>query len=145
MYANKKDVLINIVKALNNENNPWQVSVEDDVIVGTWKWMDARFFDYDTITEEQENYRFEVILTDYGKWRENDISESKKLSFNPFSTSFSSELELFSGNSWNKSIKIGFGKNKETEEVGIIKFDFDTNKIKKPIRDYLIRCGYSRE
>lgn len=142
MYANKDDVLLNITKALNSDNNPWKVSVENGIIVGTWKWMDSTFFGPRTITEEQEKYRFEVVLTDDGKWQEKDIINSKKNSLNPLAGNFSGQTKYFSGKTWNKTIKIRFGKNKETGKTGIVMFNFDTNKIKEPIRDYLTRCGY---
>ena len=40
----KEKVLSDAPKALNSDNNPWEVAVEGDSIIGTWKWMDARFF-----------------------------------------------------------------------------------------------------
>lgn len=39
----KEKVLSDAPKALNSDNNPWEVAVEGDSIIGTWKWMDARF------------------------------------------------------------------------------------------------------
>ena len=40
----KEKVLSDAPKILNSDNNPWEVTVEGDSIIGTWKWMDARFF-----------------------------------------------------------------------------------------------------
>ena len=40
----KEKVLSDAPKVLNSDNNPWKVTVEGDSIIGTWKWMDARFF-----------------------------------------------------------------------------------------------------
>ena len=35
----KEKVLSDAPKALNSDNNPWEVAVEGDSIIGTWKWM----------------------------------------------------------------------------------------------------------
>ena len=140
MYANKNDVLTNIVKALNNDDNPWQIIIEDGIIVGHWKVMDARFIGFSTITDEQKNYRYEVTLDDEGHWKEKDTIQEKEIVFNPFERKIS-----FNSETWNKSITIGFGKNKDTGETGMLKFDFDTERIKEPIRDYLTRCGYTKK
>ena len=35
----KEKVLSDAPKVLNSDNNPWEVTVEGDSIIGTWKWM----------------------------------------------------------------------------------------------------------
>ena len=63
----KEKVLSDAPKALNSDNNPWEVAVEGDSIIGTWKWMDARFFTEGGISDEDKEFTFTVTLKDIGQ------------------------------------------------------------------------------
>ena len=73
----KEKVLSDAPKVLNSDNNPWEVTVEGDSIIGTWKWMDARFFTEGGISDEDKEFTFTVTLKDNGKWKEVDSTSSK--------------------------------------------------------------------
>ena len=142
---NKQQVLYNAMAVLNQPNQPWQVQVEQDSLIATWKWMDATFFGVGTVTDEEKEYKFIVTLLDNGKWTEKDISKESqaKVNFNNGKLSFGSSS--FSGTSTRKSITIGLGKNNQTGQTGVIAFRFDTNIIKEPIRAYLKANGYKKK
>lgn len=65
----KEKVLSDAPKILNSDNNPWEVTVEGDSIIGTWKWMDARFFTEGGISDEDKEFTFTVTLKDNGNGR----------------------------------------------------------------------------
>lgn len=50
----------------------------------------------------------------------------------------------FVGKTWQKSTQIGIGKNKQSGETGVIGFKFDTTMVKRPIRGYLLACGWKK-
>lgn len=139
----KEQILEKAESELNKEDRPWSVKVEGDTIVATWKWMDATFFSPTQVTDEAKEFKFIVTLLDNGKWKEMDYSSSKstKVGFGGFGMSSST----FIGHSYSKSGTIAFGKNKDTGETGIVKFNFDTAQIKGPIRDFLKSCGWKKK
>ena len=49
------------------------------------------------------------------------------------------------GHQYEKTYTIGFGKDKNTDKFGIISSKFDTNDIKKSIREYLQKCGWKKK
>lgn len=60
----KQSILENIQTDLNQSNQPWEVTIQGDSIVATWKWMDATFFSPNDITNEIKEYKFIVTLLD---------------------------------------------------------------------------------
>lgn len=144
MYIEKKKVLQDAENMLNKQEQPWSVVVEGDSIIATWKWMDATFFSTAEVTDEEKEYKFIVTLKDNGKWKETDQSQEKTANINMKDGKISFGTSSFIGNSVQKNITIGLGKNKETGKTGIIKFKFDTKIMKEPIREYLTNCGWKK-
>ncbi len=144
MYTNKQKMLDDAMMVLNNANNPWEVMVEGDCIIASWKWLDARFFGPQTITDEKKEYKFIVTLKDNGKYKETDIMKTKKpqINFRNGKLSFGSSAQQ--GNLMSKSIRIGLGKDKQTGEYGLIKSTFSTEAVKDPIRRYLKDNGWKK-
>lgn len=140
--TDKSTVLANAQAELNKPDQPWEVTVEEDSIVARWKWMDATFFSPGKVSSETRNYSFIVTLRENGKWKEMDRTSSKSAFVSGTGAKFSASG--FVGKTSQKSIEISFGKNKQTEESGIIGFIFDTSLVKKPIRDYLKACGWKK-
>lgn len=138
----KNKVLGDAVSVLNKDDQPWEVSVEGDCIIGKWKWMDATFFSQSKISSEVRDYTFTVTLGDNGKWKEVDRTSSKSASVS--STGAKLSASKFKGKTMQKSFEFGVGKNKDTGETGIIGFTFDTSLVKKPIREYLESCGWKK-
>lgn len=142
MYTEKEKVLADAPAMLNKPDQPWEVAVENDCIVARWKWMDATFFSPGKVSSEAKNYVFTVTLKDNGKWKELDKVASTSGSLSAGGAKISASG--FVGKSSQKSIEIGFGKNKQSEDSGIIGFRLDTSIVKKPIRDYLKACGWKK-
>ena len=126
----KEEVLNNALIVLNKPDKPWEVTITNDSIVAKWKWMDATFFSPNEITNEVKEYSYIVTLTDKGKWTEKDITSEKEQNINVGE---------------GKSITIGFGKNNDSNESGIVKFKYDTSIIKNEIKNYLQECGYKKK
>lgn len=144
MYIGRQKVLENAINNLNNDNQPWKVHIEENKIVAQWKWMDARFFSPNEITEEVKQYTFIVTLDEKGKWHELDSTMNTKKNINMSRGKLSYEKNGFVGKHTNKSITIGFGKNQQTSETGIVKFKLDTSIMKKSIREYLKENGWKK-
>lgn len=146
MIVPKEKVLYDAVYVLNKQEQPWVVTVEGDAIVARWKWMDATFFAPHEINDETRNYSFTCRLDNKNKWRELDTKESKsknvKLSGNTIG--FGTSKSTFKGKTSQKSFEFGIGKNNQTGDIGFIGFKFDTNIVKKSVRDYLAYCGWKK-
>ena len=104
--------------------------------------MDATFFSPNEITNEVKEYSYIVTLTDKGKWTEKDITSEKEQNINVGEGKLEFGSSNFSGYTAGKSITIGFGKNNDSNESGIVKFKYDTSIIKNEIKNYLQECGY---
>lgn len=143
---NKEEVLSGAEKALNSSENPWEVVVEGDTIIGKWKWMDARFFSLDSVSDEQKEYVFTVTLKDNKKWKEQDTTKEKKsnASFSDGKLSFGTSSSSFKGKTTQKTVSFGIGQNKKDGSLGIVKSSLDTSAIKEPIRNYLKQCGWKK-
>ena len=142
----KQTLLSQAPNALNRPDQPWYVSVEGDSLVARWKWMDAYFFSPHEVNDETRNYTFTVNLSDKGTWKELDTTDnkSKHVSFGPGGLSLGGSTSTFKGKTNQKSFTFGAGKDKVTDEVGLISFKFDTTAVKQPIRNYLAANGWQK-
>ena len=146
MLMEKQQVLYNAPGALNKPDQPWYVTVEGDTIVANWKWMDATFFAPSEISDETKAYFFTVTLTDKGKYKELDKKDEKKstISVSGGNLSFGTSSSSFKGKMNQKSFAVGVGQNKQTGQVGLVGFKYDTTPVKKQVRDYLESCGWKK-
>jgi len=139
----KQSILQNIQNDLNQQNQPWEITIQGDSIIASWKWSDATFFSPTEINDEVKEFKFIVTLLDNCKWSEKDVSVEKNTNISGNGVTF--EKSFFSGHQVSKSFTIGFGKDNSTGEVGVVKTKFDTTVIKKSIRDYLTKCGWKKK
>ncbi len=51
---NKEEILKKAYEELNKSNYPFEVVVDNDTIVATWKWKDGTFFDIGSVTREMQ-------------------------------------------------------------------------------------------
>ena len=138
---NIKEVLQGVL-ALNGDDKKYVITTEDNKIITTVKWMDAVLFSSDSVTDEMKEFKFIAKLNDDGTWSETDESKSVKKSVG--SGGMSMSYSGFKGKqiSFNKTIAIG--KNKEDGSVGVVKFQFNSEEFKKPVREYLTSCGFKK-
>ena len=108
--------------------------------------MDAAFFGMGEISEEVKRYTFTATLNDNGTWRELDATEntSTGASKRGGRVGVVGSSDTFIGRANQKSVQFGIGKDNQTGAVGVVGFKFNTNDVKKPIRDYLISCGWKK-
>ncbi|MDR2686842.1 MAG: zinc ribbon domain-containing protein [Oscillospiraceae bacterium] len=142
----KQQTLQNGPAALNRPDQPWYVTAEGDALVARWKWMDATFFAPHEVTNKTREYTFTVTLSDYGTYRELDKSEAKSggVSMRGSRLRFNGSTNTFKGKQNQKSFTLGVGQDKQTGQVGLVAFKFDTTAVKQPIRDYLTAYGWKK-
>jgi hypothetical protein len=87
--------------------------------------------------------KYTVTLLEGNKYKEHDNTNETSAGFNKGKIGLS--FNGFSGQTYIKSITTGIGKNNTSGEGGIIKFDFDTNRIKNPIRNLLKENGWQKK
>ena len=142
MVDQKLQDVLNGALSLNGDDKKYVITVEDNKIITTVKWMDAIFFAPDTVTDEIRQFKFIAKLNDNGTWLEIDESKTvkKAAGLGGFSINYSS----FKGKeiSFNKTIAIG--KNREDNSGGVVKISFNSEEYKKPVSDYLASCGYKK-
>ena len=146
MTLNKQKVLADAQGALNNPDQPWEVTVQGDSIVARFKWMDATFFAPREVNEETRQFTFTVTLSDKGTWKEIDKTENKSsgVKMSGGKLSIGGSKQSFMGKTNQKSFSFGTGVNNQTGQAGLIGFKFDTSLVKQPIRDYLMCCGWKK-
>ena len=146
MFVQKQQVLYDAVGALNRPEQPWVVTVEGDAIVARWKWMDATFFGPNEVDNQTRDYTFTVRLDDKGKWHELDTvqQKSQNAGISGGKIGFGTSSSTFKGKTTQKSFSFGVGQDNQTGQVGFIGFKFDTEIVKKSIRDYLAYCGWKK-
>lgn len=146
MAMDKQQVLAEAPRALNGNEQPWQVTVEGDSIIATWRWMDARFFAPDAVTDEQREYTFTATLNDKGRWKEQDRTDESAsgISAGGGRIGFGTSASTFKGKTMQKSVSFGFGQNKADGEVGMVESRLDTLLIKDAVRGYLKQCGWKK-
>jgi len=144
--VDKRQVLAGAPGALNRQDRPWAVTIEGDSIVARWKWMDATFFAPHEVNADTREFTFTVTLKDNGTWKELDKTQSKSGGVNVSGgkLSFGGSSNTFVGKTNQKSIQFGIGKDNQTGQTGVIGFKFNTTDVKKPVRDYLISCGWKK-
>ena len=134
-----KNEILNGALLLNGDDKKYSITIDGDKIITEVKWMDAVLFTSSSVTDEMKTFKFTVELCDDNTWKELDESKStsKSVSKSGFGMSYSS----FRGKeiSFNKTVALG--KEKETGETGIVSVTFNSEEYKKPVREYLEKCG----
>ena len=141
MFVPKQQVLADAMNALNRPGQTWMVTVEGDSIVARWIMNGGGTFDDGT-----KDYSFTARLDDKGKWHEQDTDQVKesnvKLTGNGIS--IGSSKNSFKGKTTQKSFEFGAKNNEQTGQTEMGVSVFDTNLVKKPVRDYLTACGWKK-
>jgi len=142
MVELKLQEVLNGALSLNGDDKKYVITVEGNKIITTVKWMDAVFFAPDTITDEVQQFKFIAKLNDNRTWLE--IDESKAVKRSVGMGGFNMNYSSFKGKeiSFNKTIAIG--KNRDDNSVGVVKISFNSEEYKKPVSEYLARCGYKK-
>ncbi len=141
----KEELLKKAFEELNKAEYPFEVAIENDSIVATWKWKDGTYFDIGSVTKELQEFRYTVKILDNKTYIDNDSSLSNVQNVNYLNQTASLSSEGFSGKQYRKHVEFTFGKDKETGKVGLQKYSFSTDEIHKPIRAFLERNGYKKE
>lgn len=129
--------------ALNGEDKKYVISVEDDRIITTVKWMDAVFFTPGSVTDEVREFKFIAKLNGDKTWSELDQSKAvkKQAGFGGLNMSYSG----FQGKQISFNKTVGVGKNRADGTTGVINITFNSEEYRKPVREYLTSCGYTKK
>jgi hypothetical protein len=143
----KAQTLYEATLVLNRPDMPFQYSVQGDAIVGYWKWMDAAFFAPQAVTDEIREYSFTCTLDDDGTYKETDHVKtgSAGLDVSGGKLSFGGGTSTFKGKTSQKSFSIGIGHDRNTGETGLITAQFDTTRVKTPLRTFLAQRGWTEK
>lgn len=134
-----KNEILNGALSLNGDDKKYNITVDGNKIITQVKWMDAVLFTSSSVTDEMKSFRFIVELCDDNTWKE--LDESKSISKGVSKSGAGMSYSSFKGKeiSFNKTVALG--KNKETGETGVVSFTFNSEEFKKPVREYLEKCG----
>ena len=139
----KETVLNNCITDLNNEKEPWIITVENDSIVAKINWKDTTNINFTGITKDMENFEYRLTLNDDHTYSETMITSSGTTTFGP--TIYSAKGSFFIGTSLRHFETIEFGTNNKTGETGVIKTKFSTDEIRDKIRYYVEERGFKSE
>lgn len=138
----QKQKIIQGALSLNGEDKNYIVSINQDCIITTVKWFDAVHFSPTLINDKIKSFKFIVRVNDDGTWSELDVYDSKNSSAG--FGGISSTSRHFRGEYRYVTKKIIFGKDRNNGTNGVIKISFDSEDYKRPVREYLTRCGYTK-
>lgn len=128
--------------ALNGDDKKYVVTIEENKIITTVKWMNVVFFAPGSVTDEVKEFKFIAKVNDDGTWLE--IDESKSVKKSAGRSGLSMNYCSFKGKEISFNKTIGFGQNREDGSVGVIKIEFNSEEYKKPVSEYLAMCGYKK-
>ena len=132
------------VSVLNRPGQPFGYWVEGRSIIGRWLWQDQTLIAPGAVTDEMREYQFICDLNDDGTYKEHtkEFTSSSGVFVRGGSVGFGFGKSAFSGNSAGKSISASLGRDKQTGQVGVVIAQFDSDWIKRPLRDYLAAQGW---
>jgi len=132
------------VGVLNRPGQPFAYWVEGRSIVGRWLWQDQTLINPGAVTDEVREFMFICDLNDDGTYKEHtkEHSATSGVSASGGKVGFGFGTSSFSGNSTGKSFSLGLGRDNQTGQVGVVKAQFDSDWIKRPLREYLAAYGW---
>ena len=128
------------VASLNRPDQPFSFMVEGTSIIGRWRWQDQTLFAPDSLTNEIREFTFIVDLNDDGTYKERTQEASTTLTAGSGGVGF--QKSSFAGNSSRKRFSVSIGKDNQTGEVGVVSTKWDSDMIKRPLREYLANLGW---
>jgi hypothetical protein len=146
MAVDKGRTLYDAYYMLNQQNQPFFVSIEGDSIVARWKVMEPLWFDPRTISDGERTFTFTCTLNDKGKYKEIDTDKqsAKGVSFDSGKVTFGASSSSFKGHKADKSFSFGTAVDPVTGGLTMATSRFDTNLVKNAIRGFLAQYGWEK-
>ena len=138
---NKEEVLKGAL-ALNGNDKNYTISLDGDRIIMQVKWMDAVHFAPDAVTDEMRSFSFSVTLGQDGTYTELDQAQKRSAEFT--AGGLSGSYSSFKGTQISFNKTISFSKDRSSGETGVNAYTFSSEEFKKPLRDYLAQCGWTK-
>lgn len=140
--------LLASVPALNDPAEPFTYVVKGDTIVGEWDIVSAKSL-YPTAFETIDK-KFKVIIEfdeKKGTWKPKEKSSESGAKVSGGGISFGGSSNSFSGKSSNKEFGFTLGGAHKTKDgiSAVLAYSFDSDKIKKPLFDFLETNGWKRK
>lgn len=90
--------IISALLDINTKELPFELRVEGDYIVATYRWMDGRFFDIGEVTNDIKVFEYKVLLSDNGVYfdKENIQNISCKYDVNIIKQAIKEVLSAYS-------------------------------------------------
>jgi len=128
---------------LNNQPDiPFKVSVEGNLVTATWNLVDARWIELFGKAGMKKNYKIIVTLNE-NKHEASYKEQTGEVNWKAGvpTTSFSSSK--FSGKTISIQKGAAWGIKENLQPGQLYSYDFNTNKIKKPILDTVQQAGWT--
>ena len=119
----------------------------NDEVTFTWDRQNAQIVGLGSVEDRHMTFKHIVTLLPGNKYKTHDGDESKTKSVSLSSggsLSFGAGTESFKGHKSGFQKEITFGRNKNTGETGLIEFDFNSKRIKGPVKQFLAENGMKK-
>lgn len=126
------------VRNISNPANPNMLQLEC-----VWNWKNAIVASTQGISDEQRMFKSVYTIYPNGVYAVQDISQSSSKGF--FGGKFGIGKSAFKGKQIGMHKEIAIGKNKQNGQVGVIGFDFNTEKIHQPMDTVLQSYGLKKQ
>ena len=132
------------VGQLNVPGQPFAYWVEGNKIIGRWLWQDQTLFNPAAVNDEVRSFAYICELQQDGTYKDHTEEASRQAGFTAGNGSVGLSFggSKFKGQSTRKEFSVGLGRDNQTGQVGIVTATLDTERVKKPLRDYLAYYGW---
>lgn len=107
-----------------------------------WNWKNAIVASTQGITDEQRMFKAVYTIYPNGSYTVQDISTATNKGFGGGKFSFGKSF--FKGKQIGMHKEIAIGRNNQTGQMGLMTFDFNTEKIHKPVEEVLASYGLTK-
>lgn len=137
------------IEALNVKDQPFLLKMNNNQIIGSWNILDAKWLSLIEANQANKNYTVTFTLDEANHTY--DYTDNLQQSDSSLGTSgghVGKELQLGKVKGMQAGLEIGFGvkdKDKPVQAVGVVSYDFNTDRIKRPIQETLEKNGWSKK
>ena len=123
----------------NNNHPELECEIKDNNLVLGINWKDTTYFNGSGLAHEYSHFKCIVKVLPNGQYHRTDVilDDSESLDIKKLQISRSG----FSGKIVRRTIEFSLGKDNRTGEKGLIKNEFSTSIIQKPIKEYFSSIG----
>jgi hypothetical protein len=141
MPLNLQD-LTNRFLQLNTPENPFKVTVQNNKVTATWNLVDTKWIELFGKAGMKKTYQIEVTL-DESKHQTSYNETTGEVDWQAGLPHISYSSSSFSGKTISFQKETAFGIKENLQPGQLYSFDFNTERIKKPILDIIQQAGWT--